>query len=104
MSLRSLTAFLSPTICCILFILLTITAFSQTDRGIITGNIVDQQSAFVPNAIVIATNLDTGVKYQSVSTSTGNYTLASLPVGGYELRVEATGFKKFLQKGITVQL
>jgi carboxypeptidase family protein len=104
MSLRSLTAFRSQTICFILFILLATNAFSQTDRGLITGNIVDQQNAFVPNAIVIATNLDTGVKYQSVSTSTGNYTLASLPVGVYELSVEAAGFKKHLQKGITVQL
>lgn len=104
MSVQSLTLFLFRTISFILFTLTAITAFSQTDRGIITGNIVDQQNAFIPDAVVIATNLDTGVKYQTVSTATGNYRLVSLPVGVYELSVEAAGFKKLLQKGITVQL
>jgi hypothetical protein len=101
MSVRSLTGLLSKTIC---FFLLTSSAFGQTDRGVITGNVVDQQSAFIPNAVVLATNVETGVKYQTVSTSTGNYMLASLPVGIYDLSVEAAGFKKHLQKGVTVQL
>jgi Carboxypeptidase regulatory-like domain/TonB dependent receptor len=101
MRVRSLTGLLSKTIC---FFLLTSTAFAQTDRGVITGNVVDQQNAFIPNAVVIATNVETGVKYQTVSTSTGNYMLAALPVGAYELSVEAAGFKKHLQKGVTVQL
>jgi len=101
MNVRSLIKILTNTSG---FLLLTMTAFAQTDRGTITGTIADQQSSFIPNAIVIAINMETGVKYETVSTSTGNYMLASLPVGTYELSVEASGFKKHLQKDISVKL
>jgi len=101
MNVRSLTKILTSTIG---FLLLTMTAFAQTDRGTITGTITDQQSSIIPNATVTATNIETGVKYETVSTSTGNYMLASLPVGTYDLSVETNGFKKHVQKGIGVQL
>ncbi len=101
MIVRNLLGVLSKTICCFM---LTMTVFAQSDRGTITGTISDQQSGFIPKAVVIATNVDTGVKYETTSTSTGNYMLASLPVGAYELSIEATGFKKHLQRGTTVQV
>jgi Carboxypeptidase regulatory-like domain/TonB dependent receptor-like, beta-barrel len=102
MSVRSLSGIFSKSICFFLF--LTLNAFSQSDRGTITGTIADQQGAFIPSANLIATNVETGMKYETVSTSTGNYMLTSLPVGTYELSIEAAGFKKHLQRGITVQL
>src|SRR5262245_50925369 len=101
MNVRSLTKILTNAIC---LLLLTMTAVAQTDRGTITGTITDQQNSIIPNAMVIATNMETGVKSETVSTLTGNYMLASLPVGTYDLSVEAKGFKKHLQKGIGVQL
>src|SRR5207244_3544726 len=51
---------------------------------------------------VVATNTETGTKYETVSTETGNYTLAQLPAGVYQLSVELPGFKKYVRQGITV--
>ncbi|HYP13566.1 MAG TPA: carboxypeptidase-like regulatory domain-containing protein, partial [Bryobacteraceae bacterium] len=58
-------------------------ALGQGDRGTITGTVVDQQSAVMPGATVIARHRDTGSEHRTVVTETGNYTLPSLPAGRY---------------------
>ena len=92
---------LSLLTCCLFFTLIT---FAQSDRGTITGAVSDPASAVVPNATVVAKNTESGTQYQTVTTATGAYTLASLPAGTYELSVEVAGFKKFTQQGIAVQV
>lgn len=85
-------------------LLLALSASAQSDRGTITGTVMDQANAMVPNAVVVATSSDTGAQYQTTSTATGNYTLASIPAGVYNLTVEVPGFKKFTQQGIRVSV
>ncbi|MDQ1471962.1 MAG: hypothetical protein QOJ99_3442, partial [Bryobacterales bacterium] len=77
---------------------------AQSDRGTITGTISDAANAIVPKAAVVATNSGTGVQSRTETTSTGNYTLSSLPVGMYDISVEVTGFKKYVQTGVRVQV
>ena len=78
--------------------------FAQSDRGTITGTVADQTNAVIPGAGVVATNTETATKYETVSTETGNYTLAQLPAGVYQLSVELPGFKKYVRQGITVMV
>ncbi|MDP9169099.1 MAG: carboxypeptidase-like regulatory domain-containing protein, partial [Acidobacteriota bacterium] len=85
-----------------LFVSLALSLFGQSDRGTITGTVIDPANAVVPGATVAVTHRETGGQYQTATTSTGNYTLPSLPVGTYDLSVQVTGFKQFIQKGITV--
>ncbi len=54
-------------------------AFAQSDRGTITGAITDPANAVVPGADISARNTETGAKFDTVSTATGNYTLVQLP-------------------------
>ncbi|MEO5926237.1 MAG: TonB-dependent receptor [Bryobacteraceae bacterium] len=77
---------------------------AQSDRGTITGTVSDPSGAFVAAAMVAARNLDTGTKLETVTTGTGSFTLASVPVGPYEVVVEAPGFSRSVQTGITVQV
>lgn len=79
-------------------------ALAQTDRGAITGAVKDPSDAVVAGARVIGKNLATGVEHKTVTTETGNYSLSGLPVGNYDLSIEASGFKKFLSTGVQVQL
>src|SRR3984957_3658345 len=79
-------------------------AFAQTDRGTITGTITDPAGAVVPNAPVEARNVDTGAVYSGASSATGNFTIAQLPVGTYELSVTVAGFKKYVRTGISVEV
>src|SRR5258708_25047315 len=85
-------------------LLLTFAAFAQSDRGTITGTVSDAAGAVVPNAAVTAINSETGVQSRTVTTSTGNYTLASLPSGVYDISIEVTGFKKYIRTGVRVQV
>ena len=75
---------------------------AQSDRGTITGAVLDPAGAVVANAAVEARNAQTGGTYQAATTNTGNYTLAELPVGNYGLSVTVPGFKKYVRSGITV--
>jgi hypothetical protein len=79
--------------------------FAQSDRGTVTGTVAaDPTGAMIPGAKVALTNQETDVRFETVTTGTGNYTLASLPVGAYRLSVEAAGFSRFEQANIRVQV
>ncbi len=78
--------------------------FAQSDRGTITGTVKDPADAVVAGATINAKNLATGAEYKTVATETGNYTLSALPAGSYELRIEASSFKRFLSQGVQVQV
>jgi hypothetical protein len=77
---------------------------AQSDRGTVTGTVSDSAGAVVPNASVDAVNSETGIVSRTVTTSTGNYTISSLSAGIYDISVEVKGFKKYLQKGVRVQV
>jgi hypothetical protein len=79
-------------------------ALAQSDRGTITGTVSDPAGALVPNAAVEIKNVETGAVYQAGASATGNYTLAQLPAGQYELSVAVPGFKKYVRKNITVEV
>jgi hypothetical protein len=87
-----------------LCLICAVAAFAQGDRGTITGTVSDPTGAVVPNANIQITNADTSAVYKVATTNTGNYTLANLPVGTYELTVDAPGFKKFNRPGLIVQV
>jgi hypothetical protein len=77
---------------------------AQSDRGTLTGTVQDPGSAMIPGATVIAKNSETGSVFQTVSTSTGNFTITALPAGVYDLTVEAPGFRRYIGKGTQVQV
>jgi len=87
---------------CDLCVLFCCTA--QGDRGTITGTVSDPAGAVVANAAVQARNTATGTVYQAATTETGNYTLAELPFGQYEVSVTVPGFKKYVRQNLTVQV
>src|ERR1700687_5740712 len=83
---------------------LALAAFAQSDRGTITGTVSDPAGAVVANAAIEARHTETGVVYPGATSSTGNYTLAQLPAGVYEVTVAVPGFKKYTRSGLTVQV
>lgn len=88
----------------VLVLFLATLACAQSDRGTITGSVVDPAVAVVQGAKVVARNTATGTVVETVTTATGNYTLASLQAGIYEMTVELTGFRKVTRPNIQVQV
>ena len=87
----------------VVFFFVVLTLSAQTDRGTITGRIIDPAGAVVANAAIEARNTGTGAVYRVASSATGNYTIAQLPSGTYEITVTVTGFKKFVRSGLTIE-
>jgi len=83
---------------------LVFAAFAQSDRGTITGTVVDPGGAVVAAAAIEARNVATGAVYPVQSSATGNYTIAQLPAGTYDLTIAVAGFKKFIRTGQTVEV
>jgi hypothetical protein len=75
---------------------------AQTDRGVITGTVKDASGAVVPGAQVTAVQTGTNASYSSKTTTSGDFTVPSLPVGNYRVRVENTGFKIYLVNDVVV--
>jgi hypothetical protein len=80
-------------------------ASSQTtvSQGSIQGTITDQTNAVVADATITITSLATGQVVTVKSSSAGAYNSGGLPVGDYQLRVQAKGFKT-AQLTIPVQI
>src|SRR5215510_6813704 len=91
-------------LCVVCLSLFAPTAFGQTDRGTITGTVSDATAAVIPGVAIEAKNVQTGAVYQAGSSETGNYTLAQLPAGTYELSAGLPGFKKFVRSGVMVSV
>ena len=85
----------------VLFALASV-SLAQSDRGTITGAISDPAGALVPAAPVQARNVATGAIYDAASSATGNYTLAELPTGNYELSATVPGFKRYVRQNLFV--
>src|SRR5213593_1291212 len=68
------------------------------------GTVFDQTGAVLPGANVTVTNAGTGFMRQTVSSETGDYRLAALQPGTYELTVEFSGFSRFVRSGLTLQV
>jgi len=77
-------------------------AHSQTLYGSIVGQVNDPQGAALPGVTVTATNTGTGLKVETVTDATGNYTFRNLMPGTYDLAAALTGFKEMKQTGMLV--
>jgi Carboxypeptidase regulatory-like domain/TonB dependent receptor len=75
-------------------------------QGIVTGSIAgtiqDPQGAAIAGAAVQAIDSATGASFSGKSDSQGYFELRSLPLGSYNLSIEATGFRKLQLTNVTV--
>ena len=79
--------------------------FAQSSTGAATliGAVTDSTGSVVPGAKVTVTNKDAGFVFTSVSTSEGTWYIPNLNPGNYQLRIEAQGFKTYVQDGILLR-
>jgi hypothetical protein len=71
--------------------------------GSLSGTVADPSGAVLPGVTVLATNPDTGVSQSTVTGSSGEWTVASLPVGRYGVSFELSGFKKLTRSEVLVE-
>jgi hypothetical protein len=77
---------------------------AQSTGGRIRGTVSDPSSGAVVGAKVTLINEATNVSRDVDSGNNGEYLLLEVPVGSYEIDVTMQGFKKYVRKGIALNL
>lgn len=83
---------------------LSIAAYGQAGRATIQGTVTDGTGAVIAAAAVAVTQVETNTVTQTITSEAGFFTFPTLPVGTYEVRVEAKGFKKASRTGIALRV
>ena len=77
---------------------------AQSTGGRIRGTVSDPSGGAVVGAKVTLINEATNVSRDVDTSSNGEYLLLEVPVGSYEIDVTQEGFKKYVRKGIALDL
>ena len=72
-------------------------------HGSITGHVVDPAEAAIPHVTVTALQLATNQAYATKTDEQGHFRLPYLPLGEYEISVQAPGFADPVQSAGTVR-
>ena len=80
--------------------LVSSTALAQVDRSGLTGTIEDASAKPVPNTVVSATQVSTGLNRTALTNSAGVYTLAELPAGTYRITFHKQGFRQITYENV----
>jgi len=65
---------------------------AQTITGSVNGTVTDPSGAVIPNAKVVATNVDTGIATDTTTNNDGIYNIRFLQIGNYKVTIESPGF------------
>ncbi len=84
-----------------IFTCLSIQVLAQT-TGSISGEVRDEKQAVIPNAAVTVRTVTTNQTRTVQTNQDGRFRFTGLSVGDYEVAVEASGFAKHVQSGITL--
>jgi carboxypeptidase family protein len=79
-------------------------AAAQATTGAITGTITDTQGGVLPGVTLTVTNTDNGNTRAAVTEADGQYRLAGLPPGRYDIRAELQGFSTVDVKGVVLTI
>jgi outer membrane receptor protein involved in Fe transport len=85
-----------------LFLLCVVAVSAQTNKGGISGTVVDANGAAVPGASVTITNLGTNQAAKVTTSETGAFSVTSLEPVAYRIVVERAGFKKAIVERVKV--
>lgn len=77
---------------------------AQSGSSSIVGTVKDQSGAVVAGAAVTLLNVETNATRTAESSSSGAFSFEIVPVGEYEVTVEATGFRKFVIRPVRAQV
>jgi hypothetical protein len=75
-------------------------SLAQTERGAISGVVIDQTKAAVPGVAIKVVNAGTNAAANVVSSDSGTFSAANLPPGTYRIEATLEGFQTSIVEGI----
>lgn len=77
---------------------------AQEPTAKIGGVVEDPQGSIVPEVTLKVTNTQTNVTKTAVTNDLGYYEVIGLAPGSYQVEAERPGFKRFVQRGVVLQV
>jgi hypothetical protein len=88
----------------LIILLSSLDVAGQQITGSIRGAVLDPSGAIVVGATITAQQTETGLTRAAITDRQGEYVLVELPIGHYQLEIQAKGFRTYLQQGITLDV
>jgi hypothetical protein len=88
----------------VFFLLFSVSALFGQTNATIRGVVTDQSGAVLPGVSITVRNQGTGVERTTFSDETGNYQVAALPVGTYQIEAKLMGMKPEIVKDLTLEV
>src|SRR5687768_6886097 len=85
------------------FCLATSIHAQQAATATLSGTVNDQHGAVVSGTQIIVTQKATAVSRETTTTDSGFFSLTRLPVGEYEVKAKAAGFKTAVVLSVVLQ-
>jgi len=82
--------------------MLPLASLAQVSTATLQGTVKDQTGASLPGVTVTVIHTGTGASRNVVTDAGGRYVVATLPIGGYDVRAELSGFRTEVRRGITL--
>ena len=82
----------------LIFVLTSKSLYAQDSGATLSGTVEDSAGKVVPNAAVSIKNVSSGQSGATPTDASGNYSVANLAPGDYDLTVSAPGFLPFVQR------
>ena len=82
---------------------LAVVAFSaNAQEARLSGTVTDPSGSYLPEARVTATQSERSLVFSTHTSSEGRYVFARLPIGNYQIKAEATGFKLYVKSDLSL--
>jgi hypothetical protein len=91
-------------LCLLTTLVLTSISFAQKTTGTIRGTVTDPSDAVLSGATVTVTNSSTGLTRTVTTNASGEYVVADLPPGNYNISFTAAGFKEFTSQNVVLSV
>src|ERR1700731_1747678 len=94
----------ASTLLLVLAIIFGPTALRADVTGSILGVVHDRSQAVVAGARIVATNVQTNFKRETVSAADGSYRILALPAGTYKVTITAPGFQQYTATDVDLKV
>ncbi|HXW57179.1 MAG TPA: carboxypeptidase regulatory-like domain-containing protein [Candidatus Cybelea sp.] len=86
------------------FLGLAASAALAQDTASLTGTVTDVSGGVIAGAEVSVTNAALGINRTTAANADGNWLVSGLPIGSYDLKITAKGFKTFEARGVVLRV
>src|SRR5712691_3007600 len=77
---------------------------AQSTNASLTGRVTDPSKSFIGDAKLAAINTATNFRYETATNASGEYYLANLSPGLYQIEIEKAGFKKLIKPDVILHV